>query len=116
VCISSKRDITIDPFEVRAFGSDRVGNQRPEGSRRTLRLRSFRTGLEGASLISKNSDRSQLCPAPRGALAKTTEDQRIGMASHPDNVKGMLVIDDEAGARLTWNPKYEEWWNQFLLS
>ncbi len=38
------------------------------------------------------------------------------MASHPDNVKDMLVVDDEAGARLTWNPKYEEWWNQFLLS
>jgi putative spermidine/putrescine transport system substrate-binding protein len=55
-------------------------------------------------------------PLNKAALAKTTEDQRIGMASHPDNVKDMLLIDDEAGARLTWNPKYEEWWNQFLLS
>ena len=55
-------------------------------------------------------------PLNKAALAKTTEDERIGMASHPDNVKDMLTIDDEAGARLTWNPKYEEWWNQFLLS
>jgi hypothetical protein len=38
------------------------------------------------------------------------------MATHPDNVKDMLILDEEAGAQLTWNPKYEEWWNKFQLS
>jgi hypothetical protein len=28
----------------------------------------------------------------------------------------MLILDEEAGAQLTWNPKYEEWWNKFQLS
>ena len=26
------------------------------------------------------------------------------------------ILDEEAGAQLTWNPKYEEWWNKFQLS
>ena len=42
------------------------------------------------------------------ALAKATPDQRLAMATHPDNVKDMLILDEEAGAQLTWNPKYEE--------
>ena len=50
------------------------------------------------------------------ALAKATPDQRLAMATHPDNVKDMLILDEEAGAQLTWNPKYEEWWNKFQLS
>lgn len=50
------------------------------------------------------------------ALAKATPDQRLAMATHPDNVKDMLILDEEAGAQLTWNPKYEEMWNKFQLS
>ena len=55
------------------------------------------------------------------ALAKATPAQRVEMATHPDNVKDMLILDEEAGAQLTWNPKYEEMkyeemWNKFQLS
>jgi putative spermidine/putrescine transport system substrate-binding protein len=50
------------------------------------------------------------------ALGKATPAQRLEMATHPDNVKDMLILDEEAGAQLTWNPKYEEMWNKFQLS
>jgi putative spermidine/putrescine transport system substrate-binding protein len=54
-------------------------------------------------------------PLNAAALRKATPEQRMAMATHPDNMKDMLVLDDEAGAVLTWNPKYEEWWNKFQL-
>ena len=52
-------------------------------------------------------------PVLGSAAAKATADQARKMVMHPDNIKHMLIINEEQAAR--YSSQYEEAWNKFQL-
>ena len=52
-------------------------------------------------------------PVLTSAAAKATPEQAAKMPTHPENIKHMLILNEEQAA--IYSTRYEEAWNKFQL-